>query len=101
LIRSTGKEPFEANSKGEKVVEFADVGEVVWCDDEGVTCRRWNWRQGPRTALEESTTRVLFILDVLDPVTDEQVEAAGEELVEVLRKTAPGIVVAKRMVGRI
>ena len=100
LIRATGKEPFEANSKGEKVVEFADVGEVVWCDDEGVTCRRRNWRQGPRTALEESTTRVLFILDVLDPVTDEQVEAAGEELVEVLRKTAPGLVVAKKMVGR-
>ena len=29
LIRSEGKEPFEASSKGEKVVEFADVGEVV------------------------------------------------------------------------
>lgn len=101
LIRSEGKEPFEANSKGEKVVEFADVGEVVWCDDKGITCRRWNWRQGPRTALEESTTRVLFILDVLDPVTDEEVEAAGEELVEVLRKTSPEIVVAKRMVGRV
>ena len=101
LIRSTGEEPFEANSKGEKITEFADVGEVVWCDDEGVTCRRWNWRQGPRTALEESTTRVLFILDVLDPVTDEQVEAAGEELVEVLRKTSPGIAVAKRMIGRV
>lgn len=101
LIRSEGKEPFEANAKGEKVVEYADVGEVVWCDDAGVTCRRWNWRQGPRTALEESTTRVLFILDVLDPVTDAEVEAAGEELVEVLRKTSPEIVVAKRMVGRV
>ena len=101
LIRATGREPFEADSKGEKVVEYADVGEVVWCDDAGVTCRRWNWRQGPRTALEESTTRVLFILDALDLVTDAEVEAAGEELVEVLRKTSPGIVVAKRMVGRV
>ena len=100
LICSTGKEPFEANSKGEKVVEYADVGEVVWCDDAGVTCRRWNWRQGPRTALEEGTKRVLFILDVLDPVTDEQVEAAGRELVEVLSKSSPDVVVAKRMVGR-
>ena len=100
LVRSTGKEPFEANSKGEKVSEFADLGEVVWCDDAGITCRRWNWRQGPRTALEDSTTRVLFILDVLDPVSDAEVEAAGEELVEVLRKTAPEFVVAKRMVGR-
>jgi DNA/RNA-binding domain of Phe-tRNA-synthetase-like protein len=78
LIRSEGKEPFEANSKGEKVVEFADVGEVVWCDDEG-----------------------MFILDVLDPVTDEEVEAAGEDLVEVLRKTSPEIVVGRRMIGRV
>jgi DNA/RNA-binding domain of Phe-tRNA-synthetase-like protein len=96
LIRADGTETFVTKAGDEK----ADVGEVVWCDDEGVTCRRWNWRQGPRTALGEGTTRVLFILDVLDPVTDEEVEAAGEELVEVLRKTSPEIVVAKRMVGR-
>lgn len=101
LIRATGQEPFEVSSKGEKVIAHADVGEVVWCDDAGVTCRRWNWRQGPRTALEEGTKRVLFILDVLDPVKDEEVEAAGEELVEVLRKSSPEIVVAKRMVGRV
>jgi DNA/RNA-binding domain of Phe-tRNA-synthetase-like protein len=100
LVRSNGKEPFEANSKGEKVVEYADVGEVVWCDDAGVTCRRWNWRQGPRTALSDDTKRVLFILDILDPMTDEEVRAAGEELVEVLRKTAPEIVVEERMLRK-
>ena len=100
LIRSTGREPFEANSKGEKVTEYADEGEVVWCDDAGVTCRRWNWRQGPRTALSDDTKRVLFILDVLDPVTDEEVRAAGAELVEVLRRTAPGIVVEERMLRK-
>lgn len=100
LIRSTGQEPFEANSKGEKVVEHADVGEVVWCDEAGITCRRWNWRQGPRTALTEETTRVLFILDVLDPLTDVEVEAAGDELIEVLKRTSPGAVAAKRMIKR-
>jgi len=26
----------------------AEDGEVVWRDDVGVTCRRWNWRQEPR-----------------------------------------------------
>lgn len=100
LIRSTGQEPFEANSKGEKVVEHADVGEVVWCDEVGITCRRWNWRQGPRTALTDETTRVLFILDVLDPLTDVEVEAAGDELIEVLKRTSPGAVAAKRMIKK-
>ena len=28
-----------------------------------VTCRRWNWRQGRRTALTEETSRALFIFD--------------------------------------
>jgi hypothetical protein len=37
---------------------------------------------------------------VLDPVTDGQVQAAGEELVEVLRLTSPGVAVAMRMMGR-
>jgi DNA/RNA-binding domain of Phe-tRNA-synthetase-like protein len=96
LIRADGTETFVTKAGSEK----ADVGEVVWCDDEGVTCRRWNWRQGPRTAIEESTTRVLFVLDVLDPVTDSEVQAAGKELVEVLRLTSPDIVVGTRMVGR-
>ena len=101
LIRASGEEGFETSVKGERVVEGVDVGEVVWCDDEGVTCRRWNWRQGPRTALEEGTGRVLFILDALDPVTDGEVEAAGEELVNVLEGMEEGIVVGKRMVGRV
>jgi DNA/RNA-binding domain of Phe-tRNA-synthetase-like protein len=97
LIRADGTETFVMKAGSEK----PDLGEVVWCDDEGVTCRRWNWRQGPRTALEEGTTRVLFILDVLDPVTDGEVWAAGEELVKVLREGSPGVVVEMRMVGRV
>jgi DNA/RNA-binding domain of Phe-tRNA-synthetase-like protein len=97
LIRADGTETFVTKAGDEK----ADVGEVVWCDDEGVTCRRWNWRQGPRTALGEGTTRVLFILDVLDPVTDGEVWAAGEEWVGVLKEGSPGVVVAMRLVGRV
>jgi DNA/RNA-binding domain of Phe-tRNA-synthetase-like protein len=97
LIRADGTETFVTKAGDEK----ADVGEVVWCDDEGVTCRRWNWRQGPRTALGEGTTRVLFILDVLDPVTDGEVWAAEEELVGVLKEGRPGVVVAMRLVGRV
>lgn len=84
-------------------MEYPDVGEVVWCDDAGVTCRRWNWRQGRRTALSGETTRVLFILDCLDPVTDGEVEAAGEELVEALRgaEAGAGVLVQKRLMGMV
>ena len=43
-------EPFDTTADGAAVIEHPDPGEVVWCDDAGVTCR-WNWRQAQRTAL--------------------------------------------------
>ncbi len=56
LIRATGTEPFDTASGGDPVVEHPEVGEVVWCDDAGVTCRRWNWRQSRRTQLHDDRT---------------------------------------------
>ena len=40
LIRATGREPFDTVASGASVIEYPDPGEVVWCDDDGVTCRR-------------------------------------------------------------
>jgi DNA/RNA-binding domain of Phe-tRNA-synthetase-like protein len=56
LIRATGTEPFDTVADGIAVTEHPDQGEVVWCDDAGVTCRRWNWRQARRTQLRDDTT---------------------------------------------
>lgn len=80
LVRATGDEPFDTIADGEPVTVTADPGEVLWRDDLGVTCRRWNWRQCVRTRLTEATTNVLFILDGLDPVTTEGLHAAADDL---------------------
>lgn len=42
LNRVTGKEEFVTAAGGETVVENPPAGEIVWYDDGGVTCRRWN-----------------------------------------------------------
>ncbi|KAI4739057.1 B3/B4 tRNA-binding domain-containing protein [Aureobasidium sp. EXF-12298] len=94
LIRATGEEKFETKSGDEK----PEVGEVVWCDDGGVTCRNWNWRQCVRTQLSDQTTAALFILDALAPVGKEELEIAGEELVQRLKEGNDGLVVAKRVI---
>ncbi|UFQ14273.1 MULTISPECIES: B3/B4 domain-containing protein [Streptomyces] len=88
LVRATGTEEFVTASAGERVVEHPDAGEVVWCDDEGVTCRRWNWRQGPRTRLTEESVNAIFLLEGMGP--DAGLEAAGTELAELLEKFSPG-----------
>ncbi|MET9899219.1 phenylalanine--tRNA ligase beta subunit-related protein [Streptomyces sp. NPDC006446] len=90
LVRATGDEDFVTASGGEEVVEHPDAGEVVWRDDTGVTCRRWNWRQGPRTRLTEESTAAVFLLESLAPMPVADVEAAGAELAELLEKFSPG-----------
>jgi DNA/RNA-binding domain of Phe-tRNA-synthetase-like protein len=90
LVRATGDEDFVTVAGGEEVVEHPDAGEVVWRDDAGVTCRRWNWRQGPRTRLTEDTVSGIFLLESLAPMPVADVEAAGAELAELLEKFSPG-----------
>lgn len=81
LVRAVGDERFETSAEGELVIDNPAEGEVVWRDDRGVTCRRWNWRQSHRTALTESSTEVFFILDLLDPLPPQQ----ADEVLDVLR----------------
>ncbi|MEU0290046.1 phenylalanine--tRNA ligase beta subunit-related protein [Streptomyces sp. NPDC006147] len=90
LVRATGQEDFVTVAGGEQTVEHPDPGEVVWCDDLGVTCRRWNWRQGPRTRLTEETTSGLFLLESLPPTTSDEIEEAAAELAALLEKFSPG-----------
>lgn len=84
LLRASGAETFHTVALGVPVVEHPEPGEVVWCDDDGVTCRRWNWRQSSRTQLREDTSAALFILDVLGPITDTELTAAADELTAAL-----------------
>jgi DNA/RNA-binding domain of Phe-tRNA-synthetase-like protein len=99
LVRATGTEPFDTIADGTEVVEYAEPGEVVWCDDAGVTCRRWNWRQARRTQLRDDTTAALFILDALDPVTNEALEATADELVSHLARLGPAVRSARRLIA--
>ena len=100
LVRATGQEPFDTTAGGETVLEHPDVGEVVWCDDAGVTCRRWNWRQAKRTQLTDGTTAALFILDALAPLTGHELLAAADDLVAHLTRLGPDVRVARRLLGQ-
>ena len=97
LIRATGTEPFGTAADGAAVTEYPEPGEVVWCDEAGVTCRRWNWRQARRTQLREDTTTALFILDALGPVTDEALSAAADDLVAHLTRLGSDVRAVRRL----
>ncbi|HEX4359720.1 MAG TPA: phenylalanine--tRNA ligase beta subunit-related protein [Pseudonocardia sp.] len=89
LVRATGEEEFDTVAAGEPATEHPEPGEIVWRDDLGITCRRWNWRQCVRTRLTEETTHGVFILDALGAMPDADLAAATAAMVDVLRATSP------------
>jgi DNA/RNA-binding domain of Phe-tRNA-synthetase-like protein len=99
LVRAEGSEPFDTTANGEAAVEKPTAGEVVWRDDAGVTCRRWNWRQCTRTRITEGTSSAVFILDVLDPVSPGELDAAADALEAALRALSPEAAIQRRLIG--
>lgn len=99
LVRATGDEPFDVVAGGEPAVEHPNAGEVVWRDDAGVTCRRWNWRQCVRTRLTETTKNGLFLLERLEPYSLDRLDEAGGRLAETLRAISPGVRIDTRLIG--
>ena len=85
LARADGTEPFDTIADGVELVDHPLPGEVVWRDDAGVTCRNWNWRQCIRTRLSPATTRAVFIFDALAPITDDELEQIGDDLLAALK----------------
>ena len=98
LLRATGEEPFDTIANGADVVEYPEPGEVVWCDEAGVTCRRWNWRQCRRSQLRDDTTAALFILDALHPMSDEALDAVADDLLAHVARLGPDISSARRLI---
>ena len=96
LIRASGDEAFVTTRSGAEVTEHPEPGEVVWCDDAGVTCRRWNWRQATRTQLGEHTTTAFFFLEAWAPMTDAQLTDAADDLTSHLRRLGPDVRLAHR-----
>jgi DNA/RNA-binding domain of Phe-tRNA-synthetase-like protein len=91
LVLATGTEQFDTLRDGAPVIEYPDRGEVVWRDDRGLTCRRWNWRQCRRTALSASTTNIWFVIDRLPPMPMQELIHAGEALTLGLHKLCPDV----------
>lgn len=100
LTRAAGDEEFATMASGAETIENPDEGEVVWRDDAGVTCRRWNWRQCYRTRLREDTTNAVFICDVLDGEPGDGEQRARDvlaALTEALEAVSPGVKITSRI----
>ena len=91
LVVAQGGETFDTAQNGEPKSEVIDHGEVIWRDDHGATCRRWNWRQGVRTRITDDSTAMWFILERLDPMPIPALLQAGDELIAGLKRLSPSL----------
>jgi len=66
------------------------VGEVVYKDELGVLCRRWNWREADRTKLTEETKNAILVIEGLSPVDRDKLELAAQELKDLIEKFCDG-----------
>jgi len=83
-----GDEPFIPLNSRE--VETPREGEVVYADDEGVLCRRWNWRECDRTKMTEDTQNVVLVVEGLAPVEKEDLNKVIEDLSGLIEEQCGG-----------
>ncbi|SMF99076.1 B3/B4 domain-containing protein [Burkholderia singularis] len=99
LVIADGTEPFDTVKDGAPAQETPEAGEAVWRDDLGVTCRRWNWRQGIRTRLNADARQMWFILESLPAMPLEALHEAGDRLIEGVRLMMPDAAIDTKLIG--
>lgn len=65
-------------------------GEVIYRDELGAICRRWNWKEAERTKLTASTRNALLVVEGLPPVGRGEIAGALAEAARRIRERCGG-----------
>jgi DNA/RNA-binding domain of Phe-tRNA-synthetase-like protein len=90
LRPATGSEAFIPF--GSEAVEHPVAGEFIFTEGDTVLTRRWIWRQANHTLTLPGTTAIEFNIDALPPVSAEDVQAAGRDVMELVARFCGGSV---------
>jgi DNA/RNA-binding domain of Phe-tRNA-synthetase-like protein len=77
---------------GEKEARPPHPGEIIYKDEVGAICRRWNWKEADRTKLTKETRNAFLVIEALPPVSRHIVETAIHELADFVKHFCGGIV---------
>ena len=61
---------------------------------------RWNWRDGQRTALTDDSRKAFLIVESVDPARADDLQAAIDELAELVSERLGATIFAKKVVTR-
>ena len=88
LTFADGDESFVA--LGETENDPPSAGEVVYRDERGVLCRRFNWREASRTCLTNVTKNAVLVIEAIAPMMREDLEMVLTELSALVIKHCGG-----------
>lgn len=71
---------------GEREARPPYVNEVIYTDDVGAICRRWNWKEADRTKLTADTTDAILVLEILPPIKRATLDAAIADLASLIQQ---------------
>ncbi len=77
---------------GEKEARPPRAGEIIYKDEVGAICRRWNWKEADRTKLTQETKNAFLVIETLPPVPRDTVETAIRELADLVQQYCGGTV---------
>ncbi len=93
-----GGDAFRALGEDEDAPTLA--GELCYRDDAGAICRCWNWRDGVRTALTDESSKAFLIIESVDPARADDLQAAIDELADLVESHLGATIFAKEVVTR-
>ena len=79
-LRIAGDDEPAVTMLGERDARPPYAKEVIYADDIGAICRRWNWKEADRTKLTADTTDAILVLEILPPVSADLLGAAMGDL---------------------
>jgi DNA/RNA-binding domain of Phe-tRNA-synthetase-like protein len=83
---------------GQDEVEHPEPGEVVFSDEtELVIARRWCWRQSDQSAAQQETTQAIITVEAHHAEGKQDVDAALDDLLTLLRMYAGGNFISRRL----
>lgn len=88
LLYATGNESFVPLGTDEN--DVPEAREIIYADDAGYLCRRFNWREADRTKLTEYTENALLTVEGLLPVGEIEVKEAANALQALIKRFCGG-----------
>lgn len=67
-------------------------GEVIYKDDVGAICRRWNWKEAERTKFTTETRNGFLVTEGLSPVGRSIIQAAVDDLASMMKAFCGGVI---------